>query len=248
MVKRKVACSVRCRSIQAIVPLATILSGFDIPKAWAADPSPNPYRSVLFSSLEAGPSTQFGSVGLKLAIAEPLDTTGFRILAKVGGGVEPIRAASPKSQAVTPEGRALVGHEWKIGSSYIALYAGLDVDSRFDLRTLSPMRRTRAGAAVQADLWSNPTPETLIHLSANLGSASRHVWARAAAGWQLFGGAFVGPEIEIYREQDYRKDRIGMHVTGVRLLNSEIRLSAGWQRSGQDEKGPYVSLNAQWKR
>jgi hypothetical protein len=234
--------------------VATLAFACSSPSSLAAPLSDDPRRLVLFLSMDAGPVTTFGSAGFKLGLGSPLDASGFRVMAKAGTGHEPQGSSLSASGirntpgAVSPEAMAVVGHEWKLGTTYVGLYAGGEVDARLSTRALSVDRPARLGPRVQIDLWSNPTPDTLIHASGNLGGASLHIWSRLAIGWRLHDLAFFGPEAEIYRERDYRKDRIGLHMTGLKLFGTELRLSGGWQRSGRQEQGPYATLGLLWKR
>lgn len=222
--------------------------------AGATSFSGDPRRLVLFSSMEAGPATTFGSAGFKLGLGGPLDDSGFRVLAKAGTGHEPrqsrLQASGDRSASgvVSPEAMVVAGYEWKLGATYLGLYGGAEVDARLSTRSLAVDRAARLGARVQIDIWSNPTPGTLIHASGNLGGAAMHVWSRLAFGWRIHDLAFVGPEAEIYREKDYRKDRIGLHMTGIKVFGTELRLSGGWQRSGRREQGAYATLGLLWKR
>jgi hypothetical protein len=235
-----------CASAGLILAFAT--------RAAAAEPvSGDPHRLVLFASMEAGPATTFGSAGFKLAFGGPLDTGGFRLMGKAGTGYEPrqsvqISGTRTISDVMTPEAMIIAGHEWKLGTTYVGLYGGAEVDARLATRSLAVDRPARLGPRLQLDIWSNPTPETLVHYSGNLGGATFHVWSRLALGWRVPDLAFLGPEAEIYREKDYAKTRLGIHLTGLKLFGTEMRLSGGWQRSGRTERGAYATLGLLWKR
>lgn len=222
--------------------------------AVAAEPeSGDPRRLVLFASMEAGPATTFGSAGFKLGFGGPLDASGFRVMGKLGSGLEPrqsvtVSGARLTSDVMTPETMAVTGYEWKLGTTYVGLYGGAEVDARLATKSLTLDRPARLGPRLQLDIWSNPTPETLVHYSGNLGGATFHVWSRLALGWRVFDLAFLGPEAEIYREKDYAKMRLGIHLTGLKLFGTEMRVSSGWQRAGKTEKGAYVTLGVLWKR
>jgi Cellulose biosynthesis protein BcsS len=225
-----------------------------VPVAVAAEPEPgDPRRLVLFASMEAGPATKFGSAGFKLALGGPLDASGFRLMGKVGTGFEPrqsvaISGTRTTSDVMTPEAMAVAGYEWKLGTTYFGLYGGAEIDARLATKSLAINRPIRLGPRLQLDIWSNPTPGTLVHYSGNLGGATFHVWSRLALGWRVFDLAFLGPEAEIYREKDYAKTRIGIHLTALKLFGTEMRLSGGWQRSGKTERGAYATLGLLWKR
>jgi Cellulose biosynthesis protein BcsS len=222
--------------------------------ATAAEPaSSDPRRLVLFASMEAGPASTFGSAGFKFAIGGPLDASGFRLMGKIGTGLEPrqsvtISGTSATSDVMTPEAMAVAGYEWKLGTTYVGLYGGAEVDARLATKSLTIDRKATVGPRLQLDIWSNPSPETLVHYSGNLGGATFHVWSRLALGWRVFDLAFLGPEAEIYREKDYAKTRLGIHLTGLKLFGTEMRLSGGWQRAAKTEKGAYATLGLLWKR
>ena len=75
---------------------------------------------------------------------------------------------------------------------------------------------------LQGDLWATPTPDTMVHASAYVSSLDARLWARLSPGWLLPQGFYAGPEIEAYREREYGKLRIGLHLTGLRLLGAEL--------------------------
>lgn len=232
-----------------VIATAALLS-----EASASDQaSADPRRLVLFASMEAGPATTFGSAGFKLGLGGPLDGSGFRLLGKAGTGLEPrqsvtIAGLATTSDVMTPEAMVIAGHEWKLGTTYVGLYGGAEVDARLATKSFVVDRRPRFGPRLQLDIWSNPTPQTLVHYSGNLGGATFHVWSRLAVGWRVLDQAFLGPEAEIYREKDYAKTRFGVHLTGLKLFGTELRVSGGWQRSGRTEQGAYGTLGLLWKR
>ena len=79
-------------------------------------------------------------------------------------------------------------------------------------------------------------------------SIDQRLWGRLAAGWQTPLGLYAGPEVEAYRERDYRKLRLGLHLTGLRLLGLEWRLSGGWQQTSDRPSEIYGTLALHWLR
>ena len=102
---------------------------------------------------------------------------------------------------------------------------------------------------LQADLWSRPMENWLLQANAYavLADEGRY-WARLAGGWRLIDELYLGPELEGYREQDYHKLRLGLHLTGLRLLGLDWRLAAGLQKTSDEKAGGYVTLGLLWKR
>ena len=236
-----------------VAGFAALAIAFGSVPASAEPESGDPRRLVLFASMEAGPGTTFGSAGFKLGLGGPLDAGGFRLMGKLGTGHEPrqsitISGIPTISDVMTPEAMLVAGYEWKLGTTYVGLYGGAEVDARVATKSFSIDRPARLGPRLQLDIWSNPTPETLVHYAGNLGGGTFHVWSRLALGWRVFDLGFLGPEAEIYREKDYSKNRLGIHLTGLKLLGTEMRLSGGWQRSARTEKGVYATLGLLWKR
>ncbi|MBD3848954.1 cellulose biosynthesis protein BcsS [Bosea sp. SSUT16] len=214
-----------------------------------ADEERSRLSTVIFGSMEAGPTKTFLSVGMKRAIGGGLAQSGFRLFLKAGGSQEQTRRQSPRGTTYKAETQTLLGYEWRIGDTFVALYAGSDVQSERRDEPLGPsLIETRYGARLQADLWSTPLPGMMFQASAYASTLDRRLWARAAPGWQMPLGFYVGPEVEAYRERDYRKLRLGLHLTGLRLLGLEWRLAGGWQRTSDRPSEAYATLGLHWQR
>jgi hypothetical protein len=209
---------------------------------------PSRLSSVIFGSLEAGPTKTFVSVGIKRAWGGGPATNGFRTLLKIGASQEEANHLRPRGVTYKNEAQTLLGYEWRIGDSFLSLYAGSDFESelRVEARTIQWSRRY--GARLHADLWANPTPDMMLQASAYASSLNGRVWGRLAPGWLLTQGLHVGPEIEAYRERDYSKLRLGLHLTGLRLLGANWRLSGGWQRTSDRPSEPYATVGLHWQR
>ena len=231
--------------------LALALASLPLAPACAEDDDaerePSPVSLVIFGSMEAGPQKTFGSLGFKRAIGGGLAQSGFRLFVKSGASREPLRRASPRGTLVKAESQAMLGYEWRLGSTFVALYAGSDgeaVQARGPFGVSTPL--TRYGGRVQADLWSNPVDGVMVQAGASVSSLNGRVWGRLATGWQIPWNVYLGPEIEGYREKDYSKLRLGAHLTGLRLLGVEWRLWGGWERSTARAPQLYASLGAHW--
>lgn len=209
----------------------------------------SPLSMVVFGSMEAGPTKAFASVGMKRAIGGGLTESGFRLFVKAGGSQEQTRRRRPRGITYKSEAQALLGYEWRIGDSFLALYAGSDAESEQRVESLGPsFISARYGARVQADLWIVPSPGTAVQANGYVSSLNGRFWARLAPGWQMPAGFYLGPEIEIYRERDYRKLRLGLHLTGLRFLGLEWRLSGGLQSTSDRSATCYGTLGVHWLR
>lgn len=220
---------------------------------------PSPVSTVIFGSLDAGPAKTFASVGMKRAFGGGLGRSGFRLLVKAGASQEPMRRLPPRGMTVKAESQAMLGYEWRLGSTFLALYAGSESESvQHRLPFGATLPATRYGGRVQADLWSNPAEGMMVQAGAYAASANARLWSRLALGWQtqaiiplgsrVFVGPnfYVGPELEAYRETGYSKLRLGLHLTGLRAFGVEWRLAGGWQHSSGKAPEAYATLGAHW--
>ncbi len=213
------------------------------------EPERAPLSMVIFGSMEAGPTKTFLSVGMKRAIAGGLSESGFRLFVKAGGAQEQTHRHRPHGVTYKSETQALLGYEWRVGDSFLALYAGSDIESEQRIEAFGPsFTGTRYGARLQADLWIVPAPGMIVQANAYASSLNGRFWARLAPGWQVPAGFYLGPEFEAYRERDYRKLRLGLHLTGLRALGLEWRLSGGLQKTSDRPSAYYGTLGLHWQR
>jgi hypothetical protein len=233
-----------------VYPLAA-LAGFlfALPARGEDEPGErSPVSTVLFASLEAGPAKRFAAFGLKRAITGGLDASGFRAFAKLGGAQETPKGRSPRGTLYKAEAQALLGYEWRIGDSFVSLYAGADYEEEFRVCNCAVSVTTRFGARLQGDLWATPTRQTMLQASAYVSTMDRRLWGRLAGGWTVPLGLYIGPEIEAYRQTGYHKLRLGLHATGIRLLGLTWRLSGGWQTTSDRPGEAYATLGVHWRR
>lgn len=213
----------------------------------------SPLSTVIFGSLEAGPTKTFAAIGLKKALTGGLATSGFRATLKVGGSREQTGNQRPHGIAYKSEAQVLIGYEWRIGDTFLSLYAGPDYEGEQREEALATLVTHRYGARLQGDLWMTPTPTTMLQASAYASTIGGRLWARVAPGWLQprdvpLDGAYLGPEIEAYRENDYSKLRLGLHLTGLRFLGLSWRISGGWQSTSDRPSDAYATLGLHWQR
>lgn len=213
----------------------------------------SPLSTVLFGSLEAGPTKTFAAIGMKRALTGGLAGSGFRLMVKVGGSQEETPSRHPHGAIYKGEAQSLLGYEWRIGDSFLALYGGTDYEGEQREEAVGPVILNRYGARMHADLWMTPFDGTMLQASAYVSTINGRLWGRVAPGWLLprdmgLGNPYLGPEIEAYRERDYAKLRLGLHLTGLRLLGLSWRLSGGWQRTSDRPSEAYATLGLHWQR
>lgn len=230
---------------------AALVLASSAPKADPALMERPPLSLVIFGSLEGGAGKTYGSIGLKRAFGAfgGLDASGFRLEAKWGVSVEPAYRKPTEGRLYRTEFHTLLGYEWRIGDSFLALSAGpaVEVAYRETRRYLS--FEYRRALRLQADFWSRTTENSVLQANAYavLTDGGRY-WGRLAPGWRLVGDLYLGPEMEGYRERDYHKVRLGVHLTGLRFFRLDWRLAAGFQKTRDEKSGAYVTLGLHWKR
>lgn len=208
-----------------------------------------PLSMVLFASLDADRSKGHGSVGLKRAFGQGgLDASGFRLGLKWGESIEPAEHSPARGRMVKTEAHAMLGYEWRIGDLFLALSAGPELEAVFSETRTRTSFSDRIGGRVQLDLWATPLDDVLLQANAYAATLDRRFWLRLAPGWQLSQGLYLGPEIEFYRQQDYHKLRLGLHLTGFRLFGLNWRVAAGAQRTSDQPDSAYATLGVYWKR
>jgi hypothetical protein len=212
------------------------------------DSSYSPISTVIFGSMEAGPAKSFASAGMKRALRGGLAGSGLRLLFKTGVSREQTRRRSPHGTTYKAEIQSLLGYEWRIGSTFFALYAGSDDETEQRIGPFCSCLSTRYGARLQADLWMTPADGMMLQAGGYASTLDDRLWGRVATGWRMPARFYLGPEIEAYRDHDYSKLRLGLHLTGLRLFGIEWRLSGGWQKTSDRPSEVYGTLGLHWLR
>ena len=257
------------RCARGLARLAACIGLVVAPPALADDEVESDERSpssiVLFASMEAGPTKSFATIGMKRAWGGAgLDASGFRTMVKLGVAREQAQDRPPHGTAYKSEAQSLVGYEWRIGETFVALYGGADYE--VEQRPCGCglfVTTARIGQRLQADLWARPLPEMMLQGAAYASTLDRRLWARLAAGWTLpqdflqqdwlpqswlSQPVYLGPELEAFRQRDYVKLRLGLHVTGIRLMGLTWRFSGGWQHTSDRPAEAYATLGLHWRR
>lgn len=214
---------------------------------------PGDQYTVVFASADVGKSV-FVEGGFKRTLVGPLDRTGFVAMETNGYGLtrEVVRGAGVTVPAlrVTTQAATLLGYQWNGNGVFLAAYAGpefrheqLAVD--WGVRRVS---EPRIGVRGQAELWANPSADTLVTATVVAGSSRASAYGRSSAGYRVAGQVYVGPEVAGYATSTYREMRVGVHATGFELGVLQGRVSAGYMLTDDGRHGsPYVGLTG-WIR
>lgn len=219
------------------------LFGADAPLA-----SGRPSAFVLFSGDEADRASSYASAGFKVRPFRPLGEDRFVLLASAGHGywreTGPLRLGRA-SDSEKFGASLLAGTEWSLAGGALGLFAGPEF---FSERLVDPVgavirKERRWGLRVQADWWSNPTPETMLAVNVAAGTARRDVWSRVAWGWRIGPATsrwgFAGPEAAFSAAPHDWKIRLGAHWSEWGVFGFRFRLSGGYS---QENGRPSVYL------
>jgi hypothetical protein len=209
-------------------------------------------HTVLFGSLDAGRSL-FVNTGVKRTLTGPLDRPGFVAMQTNGLGItREVFGSDPgiKVMRITTEASGLLGYQWTGNGLYVALMAGPEMHQE-QLTIAAAVGRwsqPRLGFRGQAELWLNPTRDTLVTGTLVAGSTRGSLWGRVSTGLRVWRNLYVGPEAIVYVTDTYRETKFGAHMTGLDLGIVHLRLSAGLQTDSDHRSGgAYMALTG-WIR
>ncbi|WP_332693816.1 cellulose biosynthesis protein BcsS [Bosea sp. (in: a-proteobacteria)] len=209
----------------------------------------SPLSMVIFASLETDRSKSHGAIGFKRAFGQGgLEASGFRLGLKWGGSFEPAERRPTRGRMVKTEAHAMLGYEWRIGDLFLALSAGPELEAVFSETGIRAIFSQRLGGRLQADLWATPFENLLLQANAYAATLDQRFWLRLSPGWKLASGLYLGPEVELYRQRDYHKLRLGLHLTGLRLFGLSWRIAAGAQQTSDQPSAAYATLGVYWLR
>lgn len=195
-------------------------------------------NTVLFASLD-GMRPGYANAGFKRTLEGSLDQSGPVTLLSAGYGRERVTGRADFRHKVAAS--ALLGYQWLLPSVTMSGFIGPEFDYERENTSAGRVSRPLAGIRVQGEVWAHPTAATLFTTTVIAGTARGHLWSRASAGYAVWQGIFVGPEISHYRTDDFREWRLGAHATGFTLGRLTLRLSGGVARF-EERTGGYVGL------
>jgi hypothetical protein len=215
---------------------------------WAADDEPH---AMQFSGRDIWRNGAFAYSGLLLAPGG-FEQDGFMLKLLLSGGA--YRYVSDGLGGLTVIGmetlaQILPGFRIKRGNAEFKFFFGPELQWH-KLWPDDPESRLRGrdfGLRMAAELWYEPTRNSLIAGDAALSSIATGHSARIAAGWRmaeelLTDGVYVGPEMQYFHSDQYRHHRFGLHITSMKTEATEWSAAAGWARDSDGRSGPYLRL------
>ncbi|WP_210209543.1 cellulose biosynthesis protein BcsS [Undibacter mobilis] len=181
------------------------------------------------------------------------DRDGFLLKLLVNSGVFRYWSGSLYRQEVRGaelQTQVLPGFRIKRGTAEMKFFFGPEWQTHW-LWPDDPDNKLRGrnfGMRFAAELWSEPTPDTLIAGDVSLGTLATSHTARLAFGWRISGDLFnedffyVGPEVQFFDSDGYRQSRIGLHITSMKTGDIEWSAAIGYARDSDGQSSPYVRL------
>jgi Cellulose biosynthesis protein BcsS len=136
------------------------------------------------------------------------------------------------------------GFQYLFPNTVIMVVAGVEL--RGNAVSVREKRQATRGTTALFELWSHPTPRTMVSMTLAAGSIEPSLWARARWGVQASEKLpFLGVETAAYLAEDFRRAQIGLHVSNIPLHTPYgslyITLSGGYQ-SDTEARGGYGTL------
>ena len=212
-------------------------------------------RIMLFSGRDIWRNGAFAHGGFIIA-PSGLDQDGLLLKIMLSGGLYRYDAQNLGERIVGAEWLTQVLPGWRIkrGNVELKAFMGPEIQNHH-LRPDDLANRLRGysyGLRVAAEVWYEPTAETMIAADVSLSSIATSNSARAAYGWrvleEMLGGLYIGPEAQYFGSAGYRHARLGMHITSMKSEDTEWSAAAGWARDSAGRSSPYVRLGVLKRR
>jgi Cellulose biosynthesis protein BcsS len=205
---------------------------------------------ILFSGRDIWRNGAFAYGGLLVAPGG-FETDGLMLKLVLSGGLYRYNAGSLGGQDVIGSemvGQILPGWRIKRGGVEAKIFFGLDIE-RHTLWPDDPgnkLRGSDVGARFATELWYEPADGTMLASELSLSTIATNNSARIAYGWRVledvFGGFYVGPEMQYFASDGYRHLRVGAHITGLKAEAYEWSAAGGWAGDSDRRASPYVRL------
>jgi hypothetical protein len=212
---------------------------------------------ILFSGRDLWRNGAFTYGGLLVA-PNGFDDDGLLLKVLLSSGVYRYAAGDlGGARVIGAEAAAQVLPGWRIKRRGVEFKVFLGPDwERHWLWPDDPGNRVRGaqfGLRFAAELWTEPTPDTMLTGDLSLSSIATNWSGRLAGGWRVLDdlfedGFYVGPEVQYFGADGYRHLRVGAHLTGLKADSHEWSAALGWARDSDGVSSPYARINVTTRR
>jgi hypothetical protein len=197
----------------------------------------------IFSDFDVYKEGVDGLVSGLFSLSKDLDTSGPRLWIAGGAGWYRYPAEKMNIQGVYSTGDLLGGYGFEGENYEINLLAGGSVEND-TLSARDPENRvqgTAVGVKGRADIWINPTPQTLFYGEVEYSTAFQTWYSSAKYGFDITNGKqiFFGPEVVYFGDERHKQWRVGAHLTKIKFGNLQLDVSAGYAQDSDVGSGAY---------
>jgi hypothetical protein len=229
-----------------LLTAAFVVCGAGLPMTPAAAADDDSHL-MLFSGRDLWRNGFFGFGGMILSPGG-FDQDGFLLKLLYSGGIYRYRAGDLDGETVI--GMELLGQiapGWQIKRNHFEakFFFGPELAAH-RLRPDDPgnaLRGRSFGLRFAAELWDEPTAQSMIAADASLSSIGANFSARFAIGWRVLDEFYLGPETQLYGGDGYRQYRLGTHITSMKTGEVEWSAACGWSIDTDRQSSPYVRLS-----
>lgn len=192
--------------------------------------------------------SRFADINATMAPAGTLHESGLRLRVDGTGGTYSYQSTTTGGtvNGVQEDGAAMAGYEWVMQGTSIAVYAG--ADARHDSLSIpdpgNPVVGTSVGLKTSAEFSTRPAAQTNIEGYASYATNKSAYFTRLRGGYLIAPGIYVGPEVAALGDAFFNQERVGVHVSGVKLGMVQLALAGGYLNDRVRKQGAYVSLDA----
>jgi hypothetical protein len=188
----------------------------------------------------------FANMAGTFALTGSARDSGARVRIEGRGGTYHYNLSSgQKISGQQEDASIMLGYEYLWPRGSLIGYIGGNIQNN----TLSPndpnnpVQGTGWGFKVAGELYSNPTPNTLVAASGTYSTLHESYYGRMRVGYDILDRVFVGPEIALLGDDFYRQWRVGAFFTGGRAGPFEFGVSGGFVQDAVQGSGAYGTLD-----
>ena len=176
---------------------------------------------------------------------------GFTLKVLLNGGVYTYNSGDLQTEidGKMLSAAALPGWRFTHDTLTVSVFAG-PVAQDYRLTPYDPgskLHGSYVGAQFAADVWYQPTADTMAAVSGAIASIGPTGSVRAAFGWRAFDAMFLGPETAMLWCGDFQQLEVGAHITAFHFNAMEWSAGGGWSMDSDRRSGPYLRLGVSAK-
>ena len=202
---------------------------------------------VIFNQLDTSPAQRFITTSLKLSMRGDEEWGGGFVMAKRGiiitphNGRDDLNATFTAHQDRNTLNAFTIGWEMVRVDSYYAVSVGRQWSQRTNQAKTIVFEQSQT-ATIEATMikrWSN---EVVMSLQLDVDTLLRAATYKSSLMVPLHKEMMIGPEISIYRDRSFQRQRLGTAISGIKMLGGEYHLVLGYESDSLAHRGLYTAM------